>query len=93
MPHIISGSPGSHTHLLFGMIDTAHVLAGQSRAVEGLLGVLAVTLEDLSLQISADGMRLKPPENKNTTTETHGHRQSKDQGQGIYRMLNQDVYV
>lgn len=74
------GSPGSHTHLLFGMIDTAHVLAGQSRAVEGLLGVLTVTLENLGLKISADGMRLKAPGNKNTTSKTHGCRQSKDQG-------------
>ena len=41
---------GSYTHL-FGLIDAAHVLAGQSRAAEGLLGVLAVTLENLGLQI------------------------------------------
>jgi hypothetical protein len=36
------------------MVDTEHVLASQSRAAEGLLGVLAVTLEDLGLKISTD---------------------------------------
>lgn len=55
---------GLHTHL-FGLIDAAHVLGGQSRAAESLLGVLAVTLENLGLQISTDWMKLIPPENKN----------------------------
>ena len=55
---------GSYTHLV-GLIDAAHVLAGQSRAAEGLLGVLAVTLENLGLQISTDGVILIPPGNKN----------------------------
>ena len=46
------------------MIDTVHVLAGQSGAAEGLLGVLAVTLEDFGLQICTDWMIFIPPENK-----------------------------
>lgn len=53
-----------HTHL-FGLIDTAHVLAGQRRAAEGLLGVLAVALENLGLQLGTDRVNLIPPENKN----------------------------
>lgn len=58
--------PGSvaRTHL-FGLVDTAHVLVGQSRAAEGLLGVLAVTLEDFGLQIRTDWVNLVPPANKN----------------------------
>ena len=46
------------------MIDTVHVLAGQSGAAEGLLGVLAVTLEDFGLQICTDWMIFIPPGNK-----------------------------
>ena len=53
----------AHTHL-FGLIDTVHVLVGQSRAAEGLLGVLSVTLENFGLQISTDRMKLIPPETK-----------------------------
>lgn len=47
-------------HALFGMVDTVHVLAGQSGAAEGLLGVLAVTLEDFGLQICTDWMIFIP---------------------------------
>jgi hypothetical protein len=47
------------------MVDTEHVLASQSRAAEGLLGVLAVTLEDLGLKISTDWVILIAPENQN----------------------------
>lgn len=36
-------------HALFGMVDTVHVLVGQSGAAEGLLGVLTVTLKDFGL--------------------------------------------
>ena len=50
---------------MFGLVDTAHVLVGQSRAAEGLLGVLAVALEDLGLQVRTNWMGLVPPENKN----------------------------
>jgi hypothetical protein len=44
------------------MVDTEHVLAGQSKAVKGLVGVLVVTLEDLALQMSTDWMILIPLE-------------------------------
>ena len=43
---------------MFGLVDTAHVLVGQSRAAEGLLGILAVTLEDFGLQIGTNWMKL-----------------------------------
>lgn len=57
------------------MVDTVHVLAGQSGAAEGLLGVLAVTLEDFGLQICTDWMIFIPSENKTKITETR-HPQS-----------------
>lgn len=60
-----SDSPvSSHTHL-FGMVDTVHVLVGQSGAAEGLLGVLTVTLKDFGLQICTDWMIFIPPGNQN----------------------------
>lgn len=49
-------------HALFGLIHTAHVLVSQSRAAEGLLAVLAVTLENFGLQVSADWVNLIPLE-------------------------------
>lgn len=51
----LSSSP---KHALFGMIDTMQVLASQCRAAEGLLSMLLVTLQNFTLQISADWMRL-----------------------------------